>query len=152
MREELRATWRILLREISTFGAVGFFNLGLDIAIFNLCSQVIGLGPLTSKLIATLISATSAYFMHRHWSFGHRARTGFRREYSLFFLFNAVALAIGLVVIGAVRYGLDRSDFVSLNVANLVGIALGTLFRFWTYKRWVFPKAVDADGAPLIRA
>jgi len=150
LREELRATWRILLREISTFGAVGFFNLGLDIAVFNLCSQLFGIGPLTSKVIATLISATSAYFMHRHLSFAHRARTGFRREYLLFFFFNAVALVVGLAIIAGARYGLDRTDLLALNVANLIGIALGSLFRFWSYKRWVFP-AVQRDGSQLVR-
>lgn len=141
----------MLLRELSTFGAVGFVNLGLDIAVFNLCSQVFGIGVLTSKVLATVVSATSAYFMHRHWSFGHRARTGFRREYALFFLFNAVALVIGLLVIAGVRYGLDRSDVLTLNIANLFGIALGTLFRFWTYKRWVFPKVAAQTDPQLIR-
>lgn len=150
LRAELRATWRVLLREISTFGAVGFFNLGLDIAVFNLCSQVLGLGLLTSKVVAAVISATSAYFMHRHWSFGHRARTGFRREYVLFFFFNALALGIGLLVIASVRYGLDQTDVLALNVANLAGIALGSLIRFWSYKRWVFP-ATHSDGSQLVR-
>ena len=150
-RDELRDTWRILLREISTFGAVGFFNLGLDIAVFNLCSQVLGLGLFTSKVIATVISATSAYFMHRNWSFSHRARTGFRREYVLFFFFNAIALGVGLLVIAGARYGLDQTGVLALNLANLVGIGLGTLIRFWSYKRWVFP-AVAADGLQPVHA
>jgi putative flippase GtrA len=145
LREDLRASWRILLREISTFGAVGFVNLGLDVALFNLCSQVLGLGLLTSKVIATVISATSAYFMHRHWSFSHRARTGFRREYVLFFLFNAIALAVGLLVIAGARYGLGWTDVLALNVANLVGIALGSLIRFASYKRWVFPAVTSGE-------
>lgn len=150
LREELRATWRILLKEISAFGTVGFINLGVDIAVFNLCWQVFGLGALTSKVIATAISATSAYFMHRHWSFSHRARTGFRREYLLFFFFNAVALVFGLAVIAGARYGLGATDVLALNLANLLGIGLGSLFRFWSYKRWVFPAALD-DGPQLAR-
>ncbi|MBA2415398.1 MAG: GtrA family protein [Geodermatophilaceae bacterium] len=149
LRAELRVTWRVLLREISRFGAVGFFNLGLDVAVFNLCSQVLGLGLLTSKVIATVISATSAYFMHRHWSFSHRARTGFRREYVLFFFFNAIALAVGLVVIAAARYGLDQTGVLALNLANLFGIGLGTLIRFWSYKRWVFPAITPDELQPV---
>lgn len=140
LRAELRATWRILLRELSAFGAVGTFNFGVDIAVFNLCSLVLGINPLTSKALATVVSATSAYFMHRHWSFSHRARTGFRREYSLFFFFNAVALLAGLGIIAISQYGFGRTDALALNVANLVAIAAGSGFRFWAYKRWVFPR------------
>ncbi|CAN5341678.1 hypothetical protein BH20ACT5_BH20ACT5_25680 [soil metagenome] len=141
---EIRATWRVLLKEFSAYGVVGVVNLGIDIAIFNLL-LTLGVGPLTAKVAATVVSLTSAYFMHRHWSFSHRARTGVRREYPLFFLINGIALLMGLLVIALVRYGLDREDVFALNVANLVGIAIGTLFRFWCYKRWVFP-AVQAPG------
>lgn len=150
MRTYLGASWRVLLRELSAFGVVGLINLGVDIALFNLLHQVVGLGPLTSKVLATCVSATSAYFMHRQWSFAHRARTGLRREYVLFFLLNGIGLAIGLIVIALVRYGFGRADVVSLNVANLVGIGLGTIFRYLTYKRFVFLPA-DAAGQPVPR-
>lgn len=149
--EEVRATWRLLLRELSLFGVVGLVNLGVDVAVFNLCSQLVGLGVLTSKVIATTISATSAYFMHRHWTFAHRVRTEFRREYLIFFALNAVGLAIGLLAIAAARYGLDRTDVLTLNLANLVGIALGTVFRFWSYKRWVFLRQADRAAPPPVR-
>ncbi len=141
LRAEIRATWRILLKELSAYGVVGLINLGIDVAIFNLLHFTLGVGPLTSKVGATCVSVTTAYFMHRHWSFSHRARTGVRREYPLFFLINGIALAMGLLVIALVRYGFDRDDVFALNVANLVGIAIGTAFRFWCYKRWVFPAA-----------
>ncbi len=139
----MRATWRTVLRELSAFGIVGTINFGVDIAVFNLCSLVLDMDPLVSKALATIVSATSAYFMHRHWSFSHRARTGFRREYSLFFLFNAIALVVGLVIIAVTQYGFDRTDALALNIANLIAIGVGTGFRFWVYKRWVFPRHPD---------
>lgn len=140
----------MLLREISAFGVVGIINLGIDIVLFNLLHQAVGLGPLTSKVLATCVSATTAYFMHRKWSFAHRARTGLRREYTLFFLLNGIGLAIGLLVIAVVRYGFDRGDVFALNVANLVGIGLGTIFRYLTYRRFVFLPA-DAEGQAVPR-
>lgn len=144
---ELRSSAGALIGELSKFGVVGFVNLGIDIAMFNLFNQVVGLGPLTSKVLATCISATSAYFMHRHWSFAHRARTGVRREYLLFFALNAIALGIGLAVIAAVRYGLGLDSALWLNLANLVGIVFGTVFRYLAYKRWVFPAVPVAEAA-----
>ena len=138
--------WRILVRELSAFGIVGVVNLGIDVGLFNLLHFTFGIGPLTSKVAATVVSVTSAYFMHRHWSFAHRARTGLRREYPLFFLINGGALVIGLAVIALVRYGFGWDGVVSLNIANLVGIAIGTVFRFVAYRRWVFLTVVPALG------
>ena len=131
--------WHILRKELSAFGAVGIVNLFLDIGLFNELHFGLGVGPLTSKVISTAVATTSAYFMNRYWSFSHRARTGLAREYTLFFLLNGVALLMGLVVLGTTRYGLGLTDKFSINMANLVGIGIGTVFRFWSYKRWVFP-------------
>lgn len=137
--------WRILVKELSAFGVVGAVNLAVDIGIFNALHFGAGLGPLTSKVISTSISTTLSYFMNRHWSFSHRARTGLGREYTLFFLLNGVALLIGLAVIALVHYGFGLSSPFALNVANLIGIGLGTIFRFWSYKRWVFLSHRRAD-------
>jgi putative flippase GtrA len=131
--------WHVLRKELSAFGAVGVINLFVDIGLFNALHFGQGIGPLTSKVISTTVATTSAYFMNRYWSFSHRARTGLAREYTLFFLLNGVALLMGLLVIGTTRYGLGLTDKFSINMANLVGIGIGTVFRFWSYKRWVFP-------------
>ena len=139
--------WHVLRKELSAFGAVGVVNLFLDIGLFNALHFGLGVGPLTSKVISTTTATTSAYFMNRHWSFSHRARTGLTREYTLFFLLNGVALLMGLVVLGTTRYGLGLTDKLSINVANLVGIGVGTAFRFWSYKRWVFPPQQAAELA-----
>lgn len=136
----------MLLKELSAFGVVGAINLFVDIGLFNALHFGVHIGPLTSKVISTTVATTSAYFLNRHWSFSHRARTGLAREYILFFVLNGIALAMGLVVIGVTRYGFGMTDKLSLNVANLVGIGLGTIFRFWSYKRWVFPPHVAAGG------
>ena len=146
----MRAVYRrfqVVIHEIAKFGLVGAFNAVLDIVVFNVLHFRVGLGPLTSKTLATAVAATSSYFMNRHWSFAHRARTTFRREYLMFFFLNAVGLGIALVVLGFVRYALGMSSVVAVNVANVAGIGLGTLWRFYAYKRWVFlPATPDDDG------
>ncbi len=139
----LRQTWRVLLKELSAFGVVGAINFALDIAIFQVMYTVVGADALLSKVASTTITTTSAYFMHRHWSFSHRARTGVRREYPIFFLVNALTLVLSLVIIGFVHYGLDQSDALILQLTNIVTIGIGTVIRFTAYKRWVFPRAVE---------
>lgn len=134
----LSTPWHILLKELSAFGIVGAINFVVDLAIFNGLHFGEGVGVLTSKVVSTSVSTTLAYFMNRHWSFSHRARTGLRREYALFFGLNLIALLIALAVLGFTHYVLGYTDELSINVANVIGIGLGTIFRFWSYKRWVF--------------
>jgi len=144
--------WQVLLKELSAFGVVGVINLFVDIGLFNALHFGAGIGPLSSKVISTTAATTSAYFLNRHWSFSHRARTGLAREYALFFVLNGIALAMGLLVLGATRYGLGFTDKLALNVANLIGIGFGTIFRFWSYKRWVFPPHQDSVTASVQQA
>lgn len=131
--------WRVLLKEISAFGVVGLVNLFIDIGLFNLLHFRVGLGPTTSNIVSAGVATTISYFANRHWSFSHRARTGLRREYTLFIVINLIALGISSVVIAFTYYVISATDPFALNVAKIVGIGIGTVFRFWSYKRWVFP-------------
>lgn len=135
----LYSRFQVLIHEVAKFGVVGAFNAVLDIALFNWLHFHEHVGPLTSKAISTTVAATSSYFMNRHWAFAHRARTGIKREYVLFIVLSAVGLGIVEVCLAVTRYGLGLTDVVSLNIAaNGVGLVLGTLWRFWSFKRWVF--------------
>jgi putative flippase GtrA len=147
--DKLGTPWRVLLKEISAFGVVGLVNLFIDIGLFNLLHFQAGVGPTTSNIVSTGVATTISYFANRHWSFSHRARTGLRREYTLFFVINLVALGIGSLVIAFTYYVIDTQDPFALNVAKIAGIGIGTVLRFWSYKRWVFPphrETVDATG------
>ena len=139
-------TWRLLLKELSAFGVVGAVCLVIDLGLFQLLYAHAGIGAVTSKLITTLISMTLAYLGHRFWSFSHRARTGVRREYTIFFMVNGVTLLLGLVMVAAVRYPPGQDGALALQITNLVSIGLGTIIRFLAYRRWVFV-AADAPAA-----
>lgn len=136
--------FQVLIHEIAKFGIVGAFNFALDVVLFNALRSA-GVGPLTSKTIAVTVAATSSYFMNRHWSFSHRARSGIRREYVLFIVLSAVGLAIALTCLAVSHYALGFKSQLADNVAgNGIGTVLGTMWRFWSFKRWVFlPKTED---------
>jgi putative flippase GtrA len=139
------STWRLLVKEVSAFGVVGFACFVLDIGLFQLLYGHLGLGAVTAKLLSTLSSMTVAYYGHRYWSFSHRARTGIRREYALFAVINGATLALGLAVVAVVRYPLGQDSALVLQLANLASIAAGTVIRYLGYRRWVFPAH---DGTP----
>ena len=133
--------WHMLIREMAKFGIIGVVNMVIDFAVWNV---LLFTGPIKAQVIATIVAATSSYFMNRHWTFRHRARSGLRREYTLFFVFNAIGLAITGGILGIAKYGFEIDDRLWLNVTKLVGIGLATVFRFWAYQKWVFLHPEDA--------
>jgi putative flippase GtrA len=148
---------RALFSELAKFGLVGLMSLAVDLLVFNAVLHVTD-KPLTSKIVSTVVAATNAFFLNRHWSFRHRERQGLRREYSLFAFLNAVGLLISLTCLGISHYVLGFESRLADNIAaNGVGLVLGTTFRFWSYRRfvWAAPEAVaeaayDGDVAAAI--
>jgi putative flippase GtrA len=144
-------TIRRLVKELSAFGVVGGVCFLIDVGLFQLLYAHVGLGAVTSKFLATTVSMTAAYVGHRYWSFSHRSRPGLRQEYVRFLAINVVTLLMGLGIVAAVRYGLDPEGALVLQIANVASIVLGTLIRYLSYRRWVFPAHDDEDRA-LARA
>ena len=130
--------WRHLVHELAKFGIVGAINTVIDFGLANLLVFGLHWSPLVGKAGSVAVAATSSYFMNRHWTFRHRARTGLRREYTLFFLLNGVGLLIAEACIWTVHNGFHKSGPIWFNLAQLAGLAFGMVFRFTTYKRWVF--------------
>jgi putative flippase GtrA len=150
----VRAVWgRVeqLVREATKFGIVGLVALVVDVGLFNLLRFAGGEGPLydkplTAKVISVVAATLVAYAGNRFWTFRHRARTGYAREYLLFFVLNGVGLAISVGCLWISHYLLDLTSPLADNIsANVVGLALGTLFRFWSYRRWVFTEQPEDD-------
>ena len=133
-----------LVHEVAKFGTVGLLAYVIDTGTFNLLKYDGGLVShkvITDKIISTSLAATFAYFANRHWTWRARARTGLGREYMLFFVFNGIGLGIALACL-ATYYVLDMRSGLADNIsANVIGTLLGTLFRFWSYRRWVFIEA-----------
>jgi putative flippase GtrA len=149
LREQVRTSWRILLKEITAFGAIGLVCLVVDLGLYNLLSPI---GWLKAKCISTVVATTLAYLGNRHLSFSHRARTSLARETSYFFAINLITLVVSELVLALFAYPLNqRGDHLVMNLVNLVTIGLGTIFRFWSYKRFVFlhPDRVHAPGVDL---
>lgn len=135
-----------LVHEVMKFGVVGAVAFMVDIGVFNLLRVGLDQQPIRSKVVATVLATTVAYFGNRHWTFRHRDRSGLGREYSLFFVFNGVGLAIAMSCLAISHYVLDfRSPLADNISANGIGLVLGTSFRFWAYRRWVFREIALID-------
>jgi putative flippase GtrA len=140
-----------LAGEFAKFGTVGVINTAINYAVFNaLVLTVFAHGQLKANVIATVIATTASYFMNRHWTYRDRPKSTLRREYALFFVFNLAGLMIELGVLALSKYGFGLTSLLALNIAKTFGLGLGTIFRFWAYRTFVFLKApVDGHEAAI---
>ena len=129
--------FRYLIHEFAKFGVVGGIGFLITDGGTNLLQSVLH-GWLKANVIATLAGMIVTYLGSRYWTFRLRERGGMGRETVLFFVLNGIGLGIQLACIGFTNYALGLSDNLATNVALFLGICLGTLFRFWSYRKWVW--------------
>ncbi len=145
----LRAVYvrfRQIIHEFAKFGVIGLIGLIITNVGYDLLHSH-GVGPVTATTVATIIATIVAYIGNRYWSFAHRERTNVPREGLLFFVLNAIGLGIQDAVVAFNSYVLHLehhklAEFLALNI----GIAIATIFRFWSYRKFVW-RLVPADGA-----
>ncbi|MGC5018521.1 GtrA family protein [Micromonospora sp. DT47] len=131
--------WQKFIHEVLKFGTVGGINTVINYALFNALALTVFVdGQLKATVIATIVATITSYLMNRHWTYRDRPKSALQREYALFFLFNAAGLLIELGVLAAAKYGLGVNSLIAMNVAKTGGVLLGTLFRFWSYRTFVF--------------
>ncbi len=143
--------FRVLIHEAAKFGVVGLAGFivslgGADVLHFDL-----GVGKYKAVVVATIAATVVTFLGNRYWAFRHRERVGMGRETVLFFVFNAIGLLIQLACVAIVADGFGLQGKVWYNLANLTGIGLGTLFRFWSYRKWVWRTQDPAAGVPAGR-
>lgn len=144
----MRSRLERLVRELAKFGTVGAFGFLVNTAVFNLCIQVLDLAVVRSGVIATAVAIGTNYVGNRHWTYRHRDRNRRTRELTLFLLFSSVGLVIENGVLALSHYGFGFESALADNVAkNVVGLGFGTVFRFWSYRTWVFRALPLAEAA-----
>ena len=148
--------FRSLIHEFAKFAVIGVAGVFITNAVYDLLYVHLGLGPVTSTTIATLVATIASYLGNRYWSFHDRQRTGVVREIVVFAVLNGIGLLIQDAAVAFNYYtlglGHDKlAGFIALNS----GIVLATLFRFWSYRRFVWiaqpavqPEARDAESWP----
>ncbi|HEY0698922.1 MAG TPA: GtrA family protein [Micromonospora sp.] len=138
--------WQKFVHEALKFGIVGGINTVINYAVFNaLALTVFTDGQLKATVVATVVATITSYLMNRHWTYRDRPKSALRREYLLFVVFNATGLAIELGVLAIAKYGLGLTSLLALNVVKTAGLVIGTVFRFWAYRNFVFQSAQTPD-------
>jgi len=141
--------------ELIKFAIVGATTFIIDSAIFyTLKLTVLEPKPVTAKIIAGIVAVIASYILNREWSFRDRGGRERHHEALLFFAISGVGVLLSMAPLWASSYifGL-RVPNVSLTVENIadfisayiIGNLLQMAFRFWAFRRWVFPDQINRD-------
>jgi putative flippase GtrA len=135
--------------ELIKFVIVGATTFIIDSAIFyTLKLTILEPKPVTAKVIAGIVAVIASYILNREWSFRDRGGRERHHEALLFFAFSGVGVLLSMAPLWISSYILQlRVPTVSLTVENIadfisayiIGNLLQMAFRFWAFRRWVFP-------------
>ena len=160
---------RALIAQFARFGIVGLCGLVVDVAVFNILRltlfspEAMHEGPVIAKVISTSLAIIANWMGNRYWTFGNSRRSHVVREGIEFFLVSLGGMAISLLCLWVSHYVLGFTSLLADNIStNVIGLALGTAFRFTFYRAWVFgpdrpssraagSPVLPAGGAPLAR-
>ncbi|MBS9533841.1 GtrA family protein [Mycobacterium sp. M1] len=135
--------------ELIKFAIVGATTFVIDLGVFyTLKLTVLEPKPVTAKVIAGIVAVIASYILNREWSFKDRGGRERHHEALLFFGVSGVGVLLSMAPLWFSSYMLGlRVPNVSLTIENLsdfiaayiVGNLLQMAFRFWAFRRWVFP-------------
>lgn len=127
--------------EAISFLAVGGVGYVVAVAAFNAFRSLPVLSvldPSFANILAVAVAMVVTYVGNRYFTWRGES-TQRRREIALFVLFNAIGLGFSVVALIVSHDLMGLTSRLDDNIsANVIGVALGMVFRFWTYKKWVF--------------
>ncbi|WP_406199162.1 GtrA family protein [Kitasatospora sp. NBC_01560] len=138
--------------EVVKFAVVGLSGVVVNFAVFWICLNGFHLASLRSNIAATLIAITTNYLGYRYWLYRDRDAASRKREITLFLLFSGAGMLIETGVLGFSVYVLGLDSHFEQLAAKVAGLAVATVFRFVSYRTWVFTAlpepTVGADSQP----
>ncbi len=136
---------RRLVAQLVRFGLVGAVGFVIDVGVFNILRaslfspDTVPHGPILAKVTSTVLAIIANWIGNRYWTFGDRRRPHLLREGLEFALVSGGGLLIGVACLWISHYLLGLTSLLADNIStNVIGLILGTIFRFWLYRVWVF--------------
>jgi putative flippase GtrA len=140
------------LQQVFRFAVVGALGFVADVGGFNLLRFAGGEGPLhdyplSAKVVSGILATVVAWVGNRYWTFQHSRREKAHQEFLLFALVAGLGTLIAMGCLWFSHYVLRLTSPLADNIsANVIGLGLAIIFRFWAYRRHVFSGHGDGSG------
>ncbi|MEN0103608.1 MAG: GtrA family protein [Curtobacterium sp.] len=147
---------RRLIAQLARFGVVGAVGFVVDTVIFNvlratvLAPEDVHAGPFIAKVISTVVAIFVNWMGNRYWTFRDQRRAVAAREGFEFVVVSLGGMVISLGCLGLSHYVFGFTSALADNISgNVIGLLLGTAFRFWLYRVWVYHPDRQAAVRPV---
>ena len=119
--------------QLVKFCAVGGSGYVVNLAVFTVCVEVLGLHHLLAATAAFVVAVANNFWWNRHWTFGARdGHAGFQAA-----RFFAVSVGAFLVAAAILELLVARPDMPEI-AAQAISIAAATPLNFVGNKMWSF--------------
>ncbi|OMH23817.1 hypothetical protein BKD30_10590 [Tersicoccus phoenicis] len=145
--ERFRGLFSMLMREILKFGTVGAVGYVINNGVWFLLVH----GPMQdsyakARVVSGIVATLFAWVANRYWTFRHKRQPNKVRELVQFLVINAIGVGIEAGCVWFTVYVLGLTDTTSSFIAGgVIGLGLGTIFRFIAYRYWVFSAELNAE-------
>ncbi|WP_227496983.1 GtrA family protein [Planctomonas psychrotolerans] len=134
-----------LLSQLMKFGLVGGVGFVIDVGVFTLLRisvlspDVLHEGPILAKVVSTSLAIGANWVGNRYWTFGPHRSARTTLEAVEFLVVSLLGMGIGLLCLWISHYVLGFTSVLADNISsNVIGLLLGSVFRFTLYRHWVY--------------
>jgi putative flippase GtrA len=156
--DALRARFEALpptIQKLSKYSVASGTGVTVDVTVLVFCSAVLGLGSMTSHLIAVFVSSVPNYLINRTWTWKQTGKNRLWGEVVPFWVMSVIGLILSTIF---VAYASDRWDnTLTTTIANLSGFGSVWILKFlvldklmWKVVHDIHPE-VDIDAAEAAR-
>lgn len=139
-----------LLGEVVRFMMVGGIATAVAFVLFNglVHGFFMGAGPMNGQpipayVIANTVGMLISYELSRRWTFRHRVSDHADGGFTAYVIINAVTMLLPVGCLYVTRSMLDWDSAIADNLsANVVGVLLGQIARFFLFRKFVFGRPI----------
>ena len=106
------------------YGIIGSFSSGLDVAIYTVLVQVLGVHYILANCISVVAGISTSFILNRNYNFKVKDKTGRR-----FGIFLCVGIT-GLILSNLILYTCINTFAMNKIVSKLLSIVLVVFFQF----------------------
>lgn len=130
--ERLRKRFNFPVARFLRFGVVGFSGLAVDLTVFHILRQVVGLGLTRSTIFSAEVAIINNFLWNDIWTFRDISRwqKGGKARLRRFLKFNAICLT-GVILQTLIVNFLFNVLNVNQYLAKLIAIAFVVIWNFW---------------------